>query len=216
MERTLPDPRLRALLTNAGYDALMSDQPTRIAAADPASLAQENELLRAALADAQRRIEALEAQAETDPLTGLANHRRFAREVERVVGHAGRHGTPAALLAFELKDLGAIVERHGHAIGQAAIAQVGRTLSGLIRATDQLARTGESGFGLLVDHLDQNSAIETGERLARCIARTPLDLAGLSIPLEAVVATTGIMPGDAAAEVLARAGRNLDRAREEG
>ncbi|TFI59962.1 diguanylate cyclase [Sphingomonas parva] len=193
----------------------MSDQSTRFAAESSASLAQENELLRAALADAQRRIEQLEALAEGDALTGLANARRFAQEVERVAGHAARHGTPAALISFELKGIEAIVARHGEPVGQAAIAQVARTLGGLIRATDQLARTDEVGFGLLVDHLDQNSAIETGERLARCIARAPLDLAGAQIPLEVIVATTGIMPGDEAGAVLARAARNLSRAREE-
>lgn len=193
----------------------MSDQSSHFAAASSASLAQENELLRAALADAQRRIEQLESLAEGDALTGLANARRFAQEVERVVGHAARHGTPAALISVELKGFDAIADRHGDPVAKAAVAQVARTLGGLIRATDQLARTDEAGFGLLVDHLDQNSAIETGERLARCIARAPLDLAGTTIPLEVIVATTGIMPGDEAGGVLARAARNLARAREE-
>jgi len=193
----------------------MSDQSLSFASSSSASLAQENDLLRAALADAQRRIEELESLAEADALTGLPNARRFAREVERVVNHAERHGTPAALLSIELKGLDAIVARHGAPVGDAAIAQVGRTLSSLIRATDQLARTDAAAFGLLVDHLDQNSAIETGERLARCVARAPLDLGGVRVPLEVIVATTGIMPGDDVGEVLDRAARNLVKARED-
>ena len=193
----------------------MSHQPISFAPSASAGLAQENDLLRAALADAQRRIEELEALAEADSLTGLANARRFAREVERVAGYAERHATPAALLSIDLRGVGEINEQFGRPVGDAAIAQVARTLSGLIRSTDQLSRTGGSEFGLLLDHLDHNSAIETAERLAHCIARAPLTLGGRKIPLHVVVATTGIIPGDEAASVLDRARINLARAKED-
>ena len=193
----------------------MTDQSDRFAGTAAASPAEENVLLRAALADAQRRIEELEALAEADPLTGLANARRFAREVERATGRATRHATPAALVGFDLRNLAAINARHGRAVGDAALAHLARTLSSLIRASDQLARTGGSELVLLFDHLDADSAIETSERLQRCIARTPLDLGSDKVPLEVVVATTGIMPGDEPEGVLARAARNIARARDE-
>jgi diguanylate cyclase (GGDEF)-like protein len=190
----------------------MTDQSDSFSALASASLAQENEVLRAALADAQRRIAELETLAEADPLTGLANPRRFAREVERVTGRAARHGTPAALVLFDLRNLAAINERHGRSVGDAAIAHLARTLSSLIRASDQLARTGGSELGLLLDHLDHDSAIETSERLQSCLARTPLDLGHAKVPLEIVVASTGILPGDEAESVLDRAAKNLARA----
>ena len=193
----------------------MTDQSDRFAGTAAASPAEENVLLRAALADAQRRIDELEALAEADPLTGLANARRFAREVERATGRATRHATPAALVGFDLRNLAAINARHGRAVGDAALAHLARTLSSLIRASDQLARTGGSELVLLFDHLDADSAIETSERLQRCIARTPLDLGSDKVPLEVVVATTGIMPGDEPEGVLARAARNIARARDE-
>ncbi|PSJ41781.1 GGDEF domain-containing protein [Allosphingosinicella deserti] len=193
----------------------MTDQSDRFAGTAAASPAEENALLRAALADAQRRIEELEALAEADPLTGLANARRFAREVERATGRATRHATPAALVGFDLRNLAVINARHGRAVGDAALAHLARTLSSLIRASDQLARTGGSELALLFDHFDSDSAIETSERLQRCIARTPLDLGSDKVPLEVVVATTGIMPGDEPEGVLARAARNIARARDE-
>lgn len=193
----------------------MTDQSDSFSALAAPSLAEENAVLRAALADAQRRIHELETLAEADPLTGLANPRRFAREVERVAGRAARHGTPSALVSFDLRNLAAINERHGRAVGDAALAHVARTLSSLIRASDQLARTGGSEFSLLLDHLDPDSAIETSDRLQSCIGRTPLDLGSSRVPLEIVAACTGILPGDEAGQVLERAARNLARAREE-
>jgi diguanylate cyclase (GGDEF)-like protein len=175
----------------------------------------ENAVLRAALADAQRRLRDYEAQAETDTLTGLADARRFARALERVAGVAGRHGTTAAVLAIELQGLETLEAEHGAMARDAALVHVGRTLTGLIRTTDLLARTGASEFGLILDHLDHDSAIDTAERLARCIAAAPLDLGHTQVRLEAVAAATALLAGDSAADVLVRSSRNLALARSE-
>jgi diguanylate cyclase (GGDEF)-like protein len=181
----------------------------------PVETADENALLRAALAEAHQRISDLERSTERDDVTPLPGLRRFRAELERVAGLAERHGTAAALVGIELTGLAAIGERHGHFAADAALVHVARLLCSLIRSTDILARTGEGEFGLILDHLDHNSAIDTAERLARCIAGNPLDLGHVQVGLEAAVATTGIMPGDKVDDVLARAERNLALARTE-
>ena len=179
----------------------------------PVETSDENALLRAALAEAQQRIADLERSAESDTVTPLPSARRFRTELERVVGLADRHGTSAAVVGIELANLPDIHEQHGHYAADAALIHVARLLCGLIRSTDILARTGDAEFGLILDHLDHNSAIDTAERLGRCVAEHPLDLGHAKVPLEAVVATTGIMPGDLLEDVLARAERNLSLAR---
>jgi diguanylate cyclase (GGDEF)-like protein len=175
----------------------------------PVETVDENALLRAALAEAQQRISDLERNAESDTVTPLPSGRRFRAELDRVVGLAERHGTTAAVVGVELTGLAGIRERHGHFAVDAALVHVARLLCGLIRSTDILARTGDQEFGLILDHLDHNSAIDTAERLERCIAANPLDLGHVQAGLEAAVATTGIMPGDSVEDVLARAQRNL-------
>jgi diguanylate cyclase (GGDEF)-like protein len=180
-----------------------------------ADAAAENAVLRAALADAHRRLSDYEAQAETDLLTGLADARRFARALERVAGVASRHGTTAAVLTIELQALGRIEEAHGTMARDAAIVHVARTLTSLIRTTDLLARTGASEFGLILDHLDHDSAIDTAERLQRCIAAAPLELGHGKVRVEAVAAATALLAGDTAPDVLLRSARNLALARSE-
>ncbi|HEX8261484.1 MAG TPA: GGDEF domain-containing protein [Allosphingosinicella sp.] len=175
----------------------------------PVETSDENALLRAALAEAQQRIVELERNAESDTVTPLPSARRFRAELERVVGLAERHRTPAAVVGIELTSLAEIHESHGHFAADAALVHVARLLCGLIRSTDVLARTGDNRFGLILDHLDHNSAIDTAERLARCIAANPLDLGDVRVKLEAKVATTGILPGDGVEDVLLRADRNL-------
>ena len=61
---------------------------------------------------------------------------------------------------------------------------VARLLKSLIRASDVAARNGGGAFSLLLDHLDPDSALDTGERIARCIAAHPLDLGHAEVPLE--------------------------------
>ena len=57
-------------------------------------LNDENALLRAALAEARARLGEAEESAGRDPLTALMDPRQFARELERVLSQAARHGTP--------------------------------------------------------------------------------------------------------------------------
>lgn len=186
------------------------------AARDADRLADENALLRASMAAMRERLGELEDLAEKDEVTGLPNRARFLGELERVVAHVNRHGTPAALLYIDLEGLKHINERNGRLAGDAALGHTARLLSGLIRSTDVLARIGGDEFGLILDHLDHNSAIETAERLARCIAANPLDLGGKTVAIGATIGTATILPGDSADEVIERADRNMYRAKAEG
>jgi diguanylate cyclase (GGDEF)-like protein len=181
-----------------------------------AALADENALLRASLAEMRERLGDLERLADTDTLTPLPNRRRFERELERAVSQASRHGTPAAVLYIDLNGLKRVNDRHGHMAGDAALIHVARLLQSLIRTTDVVARIGGDEFGLILDHLDHNSAIETAERLSRCIASSPLDLGGTQVRLEAAIGVATVLPGDSAADVMQRADRNMYRAKSEG
>jgi diguanylate cyclase (GGDEF)-like protein len=179
------------------------------------ALTDENALLRASLAEMRERLHEFEQLADTDTLTPLPNRRRFLRELERVVGQANRHGTPAAVLYIDLDNLKAVNDRHGHIGGDAALIHVARLLQTLIRTTDVAARIGGDEFGLILDHLDHNSAIETAERLAHCIATTPLDVGGCTVPLRASIGVATILAGDSLEGVMERADKNMYRAKSE-
>ena len=195
-------------------DAAVADQPSREAREALQRLTDENALLRAALADARAQLGEVEENAGRDPLTALLEPRQFRGELERVLSQATRHGTPAALLSVELTDFKAVNEGHGRVAGDAALRHVARLLKNLIRASDAAARNGGGAFSLLLDHLDADSAHDTAERIARCIAAHPLDLGHAEVKLEALVSVATIMPGDTVEEVLRRAARNRERMKE--
>jgi diguanylate cyclase (GGDEF)-like protein len=192
----------------------MSKPFSHPAEAEALGLAEENALLRASLAEMRERSLELEALADRDALTGLPNRRQFLQALERAVSQAERHGTPGAVLLVDLRGLKAINEAHGRLAGDAAIIHVAKLLSDLIRSTDLAARVGDDVFGLILDHLDHDSAIDASERIARCIAAEPADLGRCTVSVEAAVATAGILAGDSSDDVLARAEASLARAKQ--
>jgi len=188
--------------------------PDPAARAEVSRLNDENALLRAALAEARARLDEAEETAGRDSLTALLDPRQFRIELERVLSQAARHGTPAALLSVDVCDLKAINDGHGRVAGDAALRQIARQLRSLIRASDIAARNGGGAFSLLLDHLDADSALDTAERIARCIAAHPLDIGHAVVPLDVTVSVATIMPGDTVEEVLRRSARNRERVKE--
>ena len=177
-------------------------------------LNDENALLRAALADARAQLGEAEEHGGRDPLTELADARKFRAELERVVSQAARHQIPAALISVDVDDLKAVNEGHGRVAGDAALRHVAKLLKNLIRSSDIAARNGGGAFALLLDHLDADSALDTAERIARCVAGHPLDLGHAQVKLTATVSVATILPGDSVEEVLRRAARNRERVKE--
>ena len=190
------------------------DAPDKEAREALSRLTDENALLRAALADARAQLGEAEEQAGRDPLTALADARHFRAELERVVSQAGRHKIPAALISVDVDDLKAVNEGHGRVAGDAALRHVARLLKSLIRSSDVAARNGGGAFSLLLDHLDADSALDTAERIGRCVAAHPLDLGHTQLTLTVTGSVATILPGDSVEEVLRRAARNRERVKE--
>ena len=177
-------------------------------------LHDENALLRAALAEARAQLSELEQMPGSDPLTLLVDARQFHAELSRVLSGCARHGTHAALLTIEINDLKSVNERYGRVAGDATLRDVARLLRGLIRGSDVAARNGASTFSLLLDRLDADSAIDTADRIGRCIAAHRIDLGHTEIRVQATVSAATILPGDTVEEVVRRAARNHDRLKE--
>ena len=168
-------------------------------------LANENEGLKATLADLRARLEELERLADTDALLPLPNRRAFLRELERVLHQAARHDTPAAVLFIDLNGLKAINDCHGHQAGDAVLLHVARILKASLRAGDMVARIGGDEFGLILDHLDEPAARAKASQLARTVAHEPVDLGRAMVAVGVTAGLAMVRAGDAVETVLARA-----------
>lgn len=168
-------------------------------------LANENDGLKATLADLRARLEELERLADTDTLLPLPNRRAFLRELERVLHQAARHKTPAAVLFIDLNGLKAINDSQGHQAGDAVLLHVARILKASLRAGDMVARIGGDEFGLILDHVDEMAAQAKAEALVATVASEPVDLGRATVGVSVTAGLAMVRAGDAVETVLARA-----------
>lgn len=130
----------------------------------------------------------LERDVVTDPLTGVANRRFFARRLHEEVAQWQRHGGSLSCLFVDLDHFKHINDRHGHQAGDEALRRVAQLLGENLRASDVLARYGGEEFALLLPDTDARRAGETAERLRARIAQRPLALtAGVKVTVTASI-----------------------------
>ncbi len=111
--------------------------------------------------------QALEVQAHTDPLTGLANRRGLALYLD------GDGGSQAlAVLVLDIDGLKDINDVHGHEVGDAVLVAVAKVTGSKLRECDLLARTGGDEFVAVIKDADESDARRVALRLQRAIAVT--------------------------------------------
>ncbi|WP_445151225.1 bifunctional diguanylate cyclase/phosphohydrolase [Baekduia sp. Peel2402] len=137
-----------------------------------AHLADFAELIGMAVANTEETAR-LEADATTDPLTGLANHRAFQERLRAEVQRAARHARPVALALVDVDHFKAVNDAGGHAIGDQVLRAVAAHLREHLRAEDLLARVGGDEFAVLLPEADATQAAAAMERARRAIATAP-------------------------------------------
>ncbi|WP_167759081.1 EAL domain-containing protein [Blastococcus sp. TF02A_35] len=145
------------------------------------SLVVENAELRAA---EQLRLAQLATEAHADPLTGLANRRRFIEEVEATVYGAGDRS--CALLMIDLDRFKEINDSFGHSVGDDLLCLVGPRLQQALRPGDLLARMGGDEFAVLLPDADAARAREVGEALGAAL-RDAFVLDGMPLHVDASI-----------------------------
>ena len=135
-----------------------------------------------------RAFERKEAEAATDALTGLANHRSFHETMRGLV--AARPAGFALVLA-DIDDFKELNDTRGHVAGDDALREVGTLLLRGMRPADSVFRIGGEEFALLLPETTKANARTVCRRLQRSLAS--IDLGGWRLTLSFGVAS---WPGD--------------------
>jgi diguanylate cyclase (GGDEF)-like protein/PAS domain S-box-containing protein len=151
--------------------------------------------------------------AATDHLTGLANRRCFYEALDKAVSLARRHGSPLALVSFDLDGLKRVNDGGGHAAGDEVLASFAALLIDLCRAEDLPARLGGDEFCVLLPGMELGGARGFAERLVKA-ARSSATLAQRGVTVSGgVAAWTPDEPSDG---LLRRADEALYAAKRDG
>jgi diguanylate cyclase (GGDEF)-like protein len=165
------------------------------------------------LVDANRR---LAEQALTDDLTGLANRRHGAYELQRAVALATRHGHALAVARIDIDHFKEINDTYGHRAGDVVLAEVGRRLAGALRGGDDLARWGGDEFVVILPDTDREGGLAAAERLRAAVASSPVAVGDGRDVAVTISVGWAHWSGDTPDDLLARADRSLYAAKETG
>jgi two-component system, cell cycle response regulator len=127
------------------------------------------------LIQVRQSIDRLRSDADIDPLTGLANRRRFRAALARELERWRRYGTPCALLLLDIDHMKAINDEHGHPFGDIVIRHIANKLSQVSRDTDTAARLGGEEFALLLAGINHEKAESAAGRLLRILSEETID-----------------------------------------
>ncbi len=138
------------------------------------------------VSDQRRRELELALRADHDPLTGLANRRRFVTEGARMLALAARHDWGMALLFIDLDAFKAINDSAGHSFGDAVLQQVAKRLEHRTRSGDLLARIGGDEFVVLLSDIDAANSVGLAQRYRIALQQPPI-VPGAVLPVQASI-----------------------------
>lgn len=171
----------------------------------------------AELQDANRRLEALSA---TDPLTGLANRRRFDEVLAGEWARACRAGTSLAVMLLDIDRFKQYNDSLGHQAGDDCLRDVAAVLSFKVRRAGELvARYGGEEFVVIAAGADMARALQLAESIRSAIEESSITHPGN--PSGVVTVSIGVAAGvpqrdQLAEDFVAQADAALYRAKENG
>lgn len=158
-----------------------SSRSTAAAGVPNAQLMAEINRLKGQLAAQAQTIQTLKREAQTDPLTGLANRRAFEKTLDDSMAYFNRYGRPGALLMVDLNAFKPINDTLGHAAGDAILQHVSGILKAHTRRTDLVARVGGDEFCILLREAGRDEAMLKIAEIEAVIASSPCRFEGRDI-----------------------------------
>lgn len=107
----------------------------------------------------------LEALAFHDPLTRVANRRKFQEEVELAIEKSNETNQTFALLYFDLNRFKVVNDTLGHEVGDELLKYVAARVASILRKPDILARLGGDEFALLLHNCHEHGVDLVVERM---------------------------------------------------
>lgn len=121
----------------------------------------------------------LEALSYNDPLTGIANRRKFNVEYDKEWQAAISNQKPLSLIIIDIDCFKQYNDHYGHLIGDESLINVAQTLKlGVVKPRDLVSRFGGEEFILLLPETDFDAANHIASRCKRLIEDLKIAHAG--------------------------------------
>ena len=112
----------------------------------------------------------IEEASLTDPLTGLRNRRYLEQTIHADLELAARGEGDLVALLVDLDHFKSVNDTHGHAAGDAVLAELARLLGRTVRASDVIVRWGGEEFLIVIRFVDRAVGPELAEKVRAAVA----------------------------------------------
>lgn len=170
------------------------------------------------ISERARLVEELKVAATTDPLTGIANRRRFDELVKLEMQRCQRFGHTMSLLLIDIDHFKQINDTYGHQQGDQAILSLVRRVAKQLREVDMLGRWGGEEFIVLLPETSLELAWASAERIRLAVESQLHQLgAGTEVSLTISVGISASLgPQDTVERMVRRADTALYLAKKQG
>ena len=127
------------------------------------------ELANAELRERNRQVLRARAQAATDALTSLPNHRAFHQKIRQVVAAAQKAGERVGLIMLDIDGFKDVNDSLGHLQGDDILRQCAAVFCAVVRR-ESVYRYGGDEFAVILEGADEERAADVAEQLRHAIA----------------------------------------------
>lgn len=107
--------------------------------------------------------------SRSDALTGCWNKSGFAEQLQLEIDRQKRYNHAFSLVYFDCDNFKTVNDTHGHHVGDALLAEIGRVLRSELRAVDTIGRLGGDEFAVLLHESDIDAARHAVEFMRRAL-----------------------------------------------
>jgi diguanylate cyclase (GGDEF)-like protein len=143
--------------------------------------------------------------ATRDHVTGAHNRQSFEGMAGDAIVAARRAGQPLALLLFDLDDFKRYNDTYGHNAGDAALREVARVATEVVRRSDVVGRWGGDEFVLLLPGCDERAATRIAGDVASAVRADDPHEAGMPAGISISTGVAALRATDRLADLVARA-----------
>ncbi|MGI9382214.1 MAG: GGDEF domain-containing protein [Methyloligellaceae bacterium] len=144
-------------------------------------MSETNHELRNNLSHSQMQIEELKhclelarSESSVDPLTNLANRRRFDRVLEDAIEDAESAGQALCLLLIDIDHFKKFNDTFGHQTGDAVLRIVAHTIRTSVKGQDLAARYGGEEFAVILPNTALKDATVVAEQIRKAVSAKQL------------------------------------------
>lgn len=120
----------------------------------------------------EEKIEEIRHLSTTDPLTKVANRRKFEEELRQEMARALRYANPLSLVICDIDHFKRINDTYGHKAGDKILVELASLLHRHLRINDFIARWGGEEFAIIFPETNAAQGEKITEKLRALVAES--------------------------------------------